>query len=924
MTHPGLEKAIKLHEAGRLAEAEAAYRAFIEQNPSHAGALFRLAVLARHTGRPQLTVELLQRVLRYAPQFTEGYNELSVLLRELGRFDEAMAAAREAIRAAPAMAKPHINLGNVLTDIGRFDEGIACYRDAIRLAPDLAEGHGNLGMALVATGKLDEAAESLREAIRLKPEIVEGHMNLGNALLGLGEVEAAAAAYRRGMEIDPSHADVHANLLLAMNYLPEINPQEMAAEHRRWGERHAEPLRDKWMAFTNDRSTERPLRVGYVSPDFRRHSVCYFFIPLLEHRNRQMVTTICYSSVPRGDDLTEWVRKSCDGWREVVGMTDEDLARLIRFDEIDILVDLSGHTSANRLEVFARRPAPIQVSYLGYPNTTGMSAMDYRLTDALADPPGATELLHTEKLWRLPKCAWCYRPLERSPEVVPREGGPIVFGCFNAQTKMNRQNIAIWAEILRQAPESRLLLKSAGAGQATARRKMMAQLEAAGIPPQRVETVGRMDDPIEHLKTYHRVDIALDTFPYGGTTTTCEAMWMGVPVVTLAGETHVSRVGVSLLTNVGLSELIARDPTAYIAIAVGLAKSPTEAAKLRSELRGRMRSSTLMDGRRFTGEIEGAYREMWRAWCAEQKREPLVAAVEVLQKGIGDHQSGRFFEAEKEYRRVLAGDPTNADALHLLGTLAGNIGHGEAGIRLLRRAIDIRPEYCEPYRNLGALLAGQGRFDEAIAAYRKIFETRPEYAEAHNDLGKVFLAAGRNEEAVTEHAEALRLRPEFADAQKALGDGLRRLGRYEESISAYSKAVAMKPDWAEAHAGLGESLLAANRLEKAAAEFLWATQLKPSLAEAHFGLGNALRGCGQPSAAANAYSAAIAANPNFALAYYKLGQTLEDARQFDEAAAAYQRAVQIDQRLAAAWRAWGELLQRQGKVEEARECFGRM
>jgi predicted O-linked N-acetylglucosamine transferase (SPINDLY family) len=888
MNPPAIEDAIKLHKAGQLAEAEAAYWAFLERNPSDKAALYGLAVTVRKTGRPQQAVELLKRLLQSAPQFEDGYNDLIIVLRELGRFDEAIAVAQQAVLVAPASPKAHINLGIVLGDVLRFSDAIACYREGIRLAPHLAEGHCNLGLALLKLTRLDEAAEALREAARRDPTAVQVHMNLGHTLLGLGEVEGACATYRKGMEADPRHANVHANLLLAMHYLPEIDAQKTGKEHRKWAERHAESLRDEWMPFINDRNPERPLRIGYVSSDFRRHSVWYFFIPLLERRNRRMFTTFCYFNFPMSDDLTERVRTSCDGWREVVGMRDEELARLIRFDEIDILLDLSGHTSGNRLRTFARKPSPIQVTYLGYPNTTGMTAMDYRLTDGLVDPPGKTELLHTEKLWRLPTCAWCYQPVERAPEIKPRSDGPIVFGCFNAQMKMNRKDIAAWAEILRRVPDSRLLLKSAGAGQASARRKIFAQLEAEGISPEKVETVGMVAEPIEHLRTYHRVDIALDTFPYGGTTTTCEAMWMGVPVVTLAGETHVSRVGVSLLTNVGLSELVARDAEEYVAIAVGLANDGERLAKLRSELRGRMTLSSLMDGKRFTGEFEDACRLMWRRWCAEQ-RPGTASATEQLREGVADQQAGRLLDAEREYRRVLSADRNNAGALHLLGTIAGGVGLEQEAVRLIRRAIDVWPDHVEARRDLGALLAKQGRYDEAIA----------------------------------EHLEAARIRPDYFDAHLALGDMFHQLGRNEEAVQSYSRAAAIKRDSTEAYCGLGESLLALGRANEAVAEFSRAAQVSPGVAAAQFGLANSLRASGRQAEALKAYVAAITAKPDFALGYYTLGQTLEEVGRLDNAAGAYQRAAEIDPGYVAAWQALGQLLQRQGNGEQARECFAR-
>jgi predicted O-linked N-acetylglucosamine transferase (SPINDLY family) len=316
------------------------------------------------------------------------------------------------------------------------------------------------------------------------------------------------------------------------------------------------------------------------------------------------------------------MKRVCGNWRNILNLSDAEAANLIRSDAIDVLVDLSGHTANNRLLVFAAKPAPVQVTYLGYPNTTGMTAMDYRLTDALADPPGLSDELNVERLWRLPTCAWCYAPFENAPDVQPRASGPIMFGCFNAFAKINGSLVAIWAELLGRVAGSRLLLKSAGAGTASAQRRLTEQLAKHGISGDRIEMHGRIADSRGHLDLYGRVDVALDSYPYHGTTTTCEALWMGVPVVSLAGAAHVSRVGVSLLGNVGLPELVAQTPEQYVQIAADLAGDLPRLAELRRTLRGRMGQSPLMDAAGFAQGVEAAYRQMWRNWCEGKSAGP--------------------------------------------------------------------------------------------------------------------------------------------------------------------------------------------------------------------------------------------------------------------------------------------------------------
>ncbi|MGD0390044.1 MAG: tetratricopeptide repeat protein [Tepidisphaeraceae bacterium] len=578
-----LESGLSHQQAGRLAEAERIYRQILAQQPNHADALHLLGTLALQAGRLDAAVESIRRAIRLKPDFPEAHSNLGIALKGLGQIDEAIASFRQAIRFKPDFPEAHSNLGNALMDLGRLDEAIASYRQAVRLKPDLAEAHNNLGSALKDIGQLDEAIATFRQALRLKP----------------------------------NHAQVYANLLFALNYHPDMDAEAILAEHRAWSDRHAPPLTSEQLAYPNDRASDRRLRIGYVSSDFRRHPVGYFFIPLLERHDRRMPEIFCYANVQRPDVLTERMKRSCEVWRNVFGLADEAVAQLVSSDRIDILVDLSGHTRGNRLRVFARKPAPIQVTYLGYANTTGMTAIDYRLTDALADPPGMTDALNVEELWRLPGCAWCYDPPEDAPEIQLRGNGPITFGCFNAFAKINRKMAAIWAELLKRVAGSRLLIKSAGAGEASSRRRLTDQFAEFGIPSDRIEIRGTIADLHAHLELYGQVDVALDTYPYHGTTTTCEALWMGVPVVSLAGRTHVSRVGVSLLSNAGLPELVAKTPEDYVAIASELAANRPRLDALRAQMRSKLRSSPLLDGRRFAADVEAAYRQMWRNWCRQ-------------------------------------------------------------------------------------------------------------------------------------------------------------------------------------------------------------------------------------------------------------------------------------------------------------------
>jgi len=402
-----------------------------------------------------------------------------------------------------------------------------------------------------------------------------------------------------------------------MNYSARNAPEAVAAEHRAWGEKASAAVSVPGSRDL-DRDPARRLRIGYVSPDFRRHSVAYFFEALLAEHDPDAVEAVCYAHVPAPDPMTERLKGLAHEWHDIATLDDPALAEKIRGERIDILVDLAGHTAKNRLPVFVHKPAPIQVTYLGYPNTSGLARIDYRLTDAVADPPGDGDDLYAERLVRLDRCFLAYRPPPAAPAVsgLPSERiGRITFGSFNNNTKITPELIAVWSRILRELPTSRLLLKSGPFADRETRQRYLDLFAAEGIEPKRIRAFGYLPEVSDHLNFYANIDLALDTFPYNGTTTTCEALWMGVPVLTLAGPVHASRVGASLLTAVGIEDLIARDTDAYVGKAIGLASDPARLADLRSRLRPAMATSPLTDGAGLARAIENAYRRMWRKWC---------------------------------------------------------------------------------------------------------------------------------------------------------------------------------------------------------------------------------------------------------------------------------------------------------------------
>jgi predicted O-linked N-acetylglucosamine transferase (SPINDLY family) len=574
--------ALQHHRAGRLAEAERGYREILQREPEHADSLHLLGV-----------IEL-----------------------QSGNFTSALALVQRAVALRPDAAVCRNNLGQIFDRLGRHDEAARCYEAAIGLDPGYAEAYNNLGYLLARQDRLTDAEALYRKAIDLDPEYAEPHTNRGNLLKDRGELDAAIDCYRRAIELRPDLSALHSNLLLTLHYHPGYSPADLLREHRAWAERHVAPLTAARRPHENRPEPNRRLRVGYVSPDFREHPVARFVLPLFRERDRRQVEVFAYSDVTAPDAVTRSVREHVDRWRDVATLPDEKLAEVVRADAIDILVDLAAHSGHNRLLAFARKPAPVQVTYLAYCSTTGVDAIDYRLTDRFLDPPGQRGD-YTEASIHLPHCYWCYSapplPDSRLP-ATERRAGPPTFGCLNNFAKVTDMTLDLWARLLRRVPEARLLVY---ARTDLHRDRVRRALREAGVEESRAAFVGRQ--PLaDYLETYRAIDVALDPHPYGGGTTTCDALWMGVPVVSLAGRTAVSRAGSTLLANVGLERLVARTAEQYVELAAGLIRDAAGLTALRRELRARLESSPVMNARQFARDVEAAFRTAWRAWCANR------------------------------------------------------------------------------------------------------------------------------------------------------------------------------------------------------------------------------------------------------------------------------------------------------------------
>ena len=567
--------------------------------------------------------ERFRRAIVLQPHMPEAHNNLAAALQRSGDLSGAIASYREAISLAPNVPELHHNLAIAFQEMREYRGTVAACRRAIALRPNYADALYTLAQAYRGLADFDQAIVAVQQSLAIRPDNPHALADLANALIETGRLDEAISCLRRATSL-PGGFWATSNLLQRIHYHPAFDGAAILQEHKRWNQAL---MRDivPWRSHGNDRTPDRRLRIGYVSPDFRNHVVGANVLPLFRNHDRQAFEVICYANLKLpADAMTDEFRSLSHRWRDISKLDDRQAAQLIRDDGIDILVDLAVHTAHNRLGVFAYRPAPIQVSFAGYPGTSGLETIDCRLTDPYLDPPSTgsgqapgSEAFSTERLIRLPDSFWCYQPESSQPPVnsLPAlQRGFVTFGCLSSFLKINDQVLRLWAQVLAGVKDSRLLVL---APRGSARQWLVALLDAQGVDAGRVEFADRQSRA-GYLRIYHRIDIGLDTFPYNAHTTGLDSLWMGVPVVTLVGQTPVSRAGLSQLSNLGLSELAAEKPDDFVQIATALANDLSRLSKLRQSLRDRMQQSPLMDASRFARNIEAAYRQMWHLWCGEK------------------------------------------------------------------------------------------------------------------------------------------------------------------------------------------------------------------------------------------------------------------------------------------------------------------
>lgn len=602
----------------------------VPSNPAR-DALIREAEQAFVQGRYDVTLGIGQRLLSQTRGEPDGMRLSGIALSQLGRTAEALQMLEAAVRANPGRGDVHASLATTLAMAGRITEAIASARRGLELEPRMAQCHGLLATLHLQRYELEEAEWHYRESISIEPTFAPSKINLGAVMTMTGRTEETIGLYRQLAREHPAMMPLLTNFAMTLNYATRgegagvdgpVTPEETLAVHRAYGQAAA-AIQGTIARLTpqspwpNSRDPQRRIRVGVLSHDLFEHSVASFLLAAIEHRDRGRVEYIAYMTSGKLDAMTRRLGAAFDGWRDVSRFPDGPLIEQIRQDQCDVLLELNGHTFGHKQTALSFRAAPVQATWCGYPNTTGNVAIDYRLIDSITDPPGA-ERWCTERLVRIDPCFLCFTGDARLPiEPVPpsAEQGFVTFGSFNAIKKLSSPTAELWASVLHAVPTSRLVIKSEGLQAKAARERVRTLLKQQGIPEVRVELVERMASKEDHLRAYGGIDIALDTFPYNGTTTTCEALWQGVPVVTRMGDVHASRVSASLLSAVGVPELIARDDAEFVRIAAELAGDPERLRALRTGLRARMAASPLCDGPAFARRFEAGLRQMWAGWC---------------------------------------------------------------------------------------------------------------------------------------------------------------------------------------------------------------------------------------------------------------------------------------------------------------------
>ena len=953
-----------LFQARSFAQAETAARELLQRFPQDAFVWKLLGSALSQNDRPEAALSALQNAVALSPRDPEIHNTLGVIFKNLDRLDESWNCYQQALRLSPDYAEAHYNLGNLLVKLGRESEAEANYHRALAIDPTSYEAHANLGLLLMNAGRLQEAEKSYQQALALKPNLVEAHNNLGNMLDRLGRLGEAEASFRRALDIRPDFAEgfnnlgnvlraqgrlseaeqcyrqalvlkpdkknTYSNLLFACNYGGEHDPlwqreQAQGYERAMFSEDVRQAAREQRFALAP--RWGRALRVGVLSADFGQHAVSYFLLSWMRELDPRRVELWLYPTKVRQDSQVERFRSLNVPWIPVQDLSDAEAAERIRTDQIDILIDTGGHTSENRLGIIAYRAAPVQCHYIGYFGTTGLTEMDYFLADTTLIPP-ELDVQFTEQIWRLPHPWMAYAPLEEAPEPCWRAdaGETLWVGSFNNLTKVREDCLILWARVLRALPQAQLLLKDVRSIDPKTQQRIRSVLVREGVDPGRVVFTGKVSSWREHMAQYDRLDIALDPIPMTGGSTAFDTLWMGVPLVTLAGDRLIGRQGAAALAGLGRPEWIARDAEDYVRIVVELARDVEGRRAIRTTQRKQMQQSAIGDGAGMARVLEDAFEQMFDQWWNKQDvllqqslsalqtvaiqgstentayKNPSVAArsrksqllpADKQQALVQLFNEKRFREAEDSARQLTQHYPQSAFAWKAYGSVLSKLARPEEALEALQNARDCSPNDHEVHNTISVVLNALNRTDEAITACYQSIALNQNYSLAHNNLGNLLKKIGRFTESAESYRRALALDPKYALAHMNLGSVLQELGDLDEAEHHCRQAVLIDPSSAEAHGSLGNFFLNLGQFKEAENCYRQAIALNPELAEAHRNIGTIFHQCGHLSDAEACYRQAIAFKPDFTRAHANLGAVLAELERLPESESSYLKAIEL-------------------------------
>lgn len=824
-----------LQDLNRAPEAMASYGKALEINPDFPEAHNNVGNALKNSGDLKQAILHFGKAIELRPTYAEAHNNLGNALNDINKPDEAIPHLRRAVEINDGYIEAYNNLARALSTNGEHQEAADWCRKTITLAPDFIDAHINLGVILLKMGQTEECLAICQNAVTLAPDNPATHVALANVLRTFGRFDEALASYNQALDLKPDHEEAHSNKLMTLHYAANTQCEDLYSAAIRWAAPYNEPLPIRPQA--NERQGERPLRIGYVSADFNRHPIGFYLDRILPFHTSDKFEIVCYSNNRKTDDVTERLRAATILWRDVVGVSDQKMAQQIREDKIDILVDLSGHTAGNRLSVFAMRPAPVQVTWMGYTGTTGLKAMDFILADTFVLPEHEQEYF-TETVKYLPGSYLCFDPprVDLSVEPPPvTNAGHITFGSFNNRIKITPEAIAVWSNILKAVSGSQILLKTTLLDDAGVRQSVLEQFQANGIDEDRVMLEGRSPRD-ELLKAYQRIDIALDTLPYGGGVTTAEAIWMGVPVISLRSERWSGRLGETILNAIGVPELVAENRDQYCTMAIDLAQDSPRLEAYYRDLRDLMEISAFCDGPAFASKLEQAYEEMWAAYIPENTAtcgERTLSIDDGYNEAVAHQQNGQTAEAEEIYRLILEVDVNHTGALH----------------------------------NLGVIIMDQGNLEEALSLFDKSISLAPDIAPFHNSRGVALFKAGRIADAIKAYRKSTSINPNNPQALRNIGTALREINKPAKALVHFQEALEQDPEDTNSLNGAGAALLDLNQPEKAAPYFQKVLKRHPDFAEVHYNLGNAYKDMGQFDESISSYSRTIELKPDFELAH---------------------------------------------------------